>query len=83
LAENVEPLSIFPNPAQDEIYFSLPDENDENIEISIYNFLGINLLKTKIDNRTSKLDISTLVRGIYILKAKTISGTYFASFIKY
>jgi|GEM_PF-5642783 hypothetical protein len=80
LAENVEPISIYPNPAQNELYVSLPENN---ADLVIYNYLGINLLQTKIDNGTGKFDISTLGSGIYFLTTTTNNKTYIVSFIKY
>ncbi len=64
---NTKEKSIFyPNPAKNEIYFS--NYGDKQIqEIKIYNSVGQLLLKDNYPG--TKLDISTLANGIYIIKS--------------
>lgn len=69
-------FSIYPNPANDTLYFS------ENLnQIKIYDLTG-NLI-VHLENSISKINISALAGGVYILKAKTSSGKEFEQkFIK-
>ncbi len=61
--EEADPLSVYPNPAGDMIYW----ETHENItEVHILGALG--KLVLTIPARAGKLDISTLSDGIYLLK---------------
>lgn len=63
-------FSFFPNPSSDVLNLKSID-NIENI--SIYNLLGQRVMVNKINATTSKLDISGLNIGTYIMKV-TING---------
>ena len=66
--------SIYPNPAHTFIYVSGPDIK----KIQIQSLSGANLL---VSNQ-QKVDLSTLVRGSYLLKVVSESGSYAVKFIK-
>lgn len=70
--EKEPPLSIFPNPAQDEITISgvTPES------IMIYDVMG-KLVVSEFDPVTNKVDIKKLPNGLYIIKIKTVDGKIF------
>ncbi len=67
-------FKVYPNPAQNEINISV--ENHNTIyEVNIYNQIG-QIVQTKKENiMESKMDISALPNGIYILEIKSTKTT--------
>lgn len=65
------PLTIFPNPVQT----SLNIQNDElkNLEIDIYNSLGIEIIKLFTSKKDNLINMQSLPSGIYLINAKEIS----------
>jgi uncharacterized delta-60 repeat protein len=59
-------LTIYPNPATNEIYFS-----EELTEIAVYDLLG---KKMNVSSTLNSANISTLPQGIYILKGLENNG---------
>lgn len=63
-------FTVYPNPTSDFINI----ESAEQIEaIAMYNLLGQQVLAVDVNNSSTKLDISALQQGVYILKT-TING---------
>lgn len=58
-------LSIYPNPAKNQIQFTL--ENNDFIDVEILSITGAVISKQRVYNNTT-IDISTYNRGIYLLK---------------
>lgn len=71
--------TVFPNPMNNEINF-----NSKNIiqEIRIYNMTGQELINTKANTNTIKLDVSKLPSGIYVATIKTDKGVETQKLIK-
>ncbi|MFM9824904.1 T9SS type A sorting domain-containing protein, partial [Flavobacterium sp.] len=69
-------LTIYPNPADSEVYinFSLPDPSE--VGISIINFTGQTVLqnsdKKKLDSgsHTIKVPVDSLSKGVYLARIK-------------
>ncbi len=68
--EEIDNISIFPNPAQDYVNIKLRDGQALK-QANIYNMMGI-LVKTA---HTLKIDISHLPSGRYIFELITLTGT--------
>jgi hypothetical protein len=66
------PLTIFPNPANDEITISgvTPES------IMIYDVMG-KLVVSEFDTETNKIDIKNLPNGLYIIKIISVDGKLF------
>jgi hypothetical protein len=65
-------IKIGPNPADDFIYFSLPEGDSQ---ISIFNVTGQRVLETKTSgSETETIDIKTLAAGVYIIR---VEGEHF------
>ena len=60
---NAESFEIYPNPANDVLYVNC--KNQMPYQIEIYNLLGESVLRTVT---TDRIDIISLVEGVYILK---------------
>lgn len=64
--ENYHQFSAFPNPAKENLTISYNVENIENTFISIYNVLGKEVKKIKVENNNqTKINVSDLNSGIY------------------
>ena len=67
---------VYPNPASDEIQISLK----EKAQLKIYDYSGKLVLQT--ENKNSKINISTLSSGNYLLKIETADQIFVRKFIK-
>ena len=72
-----ENVSVYPNPASDELKISLP-LNGVTTNISIYNVIGEAVFTENIiaNGTTSQFDISNLKSGVYIVKIITDGSEY-------
>jgi xyloglucan-specific exo-beta-1,4-glucanase len=65
-------LGLYPNPASGEVNLILPD-NDQLQSASVFSLLGQKVL----ESNASKLDVSGLSNGTYVVKAASASGKFF------
>ncbi|MGJ8744027.1 T9SS type A sorting domain-containing protein [Polaribacter sp.] len=66
----IEPFSVFPNPAKNQISF-----NRYSVKTQVFDLTG-KLVKVE-NNRKNTIDISTLQNGIYIVKVQTEKGNIY------
>lgn len=81
----IQNIVIYPNPANNEIYIHLSENNSFVSNVEIINLLGKSVLF--VDNLTSqnktKVDISNLKQGVYILRVRLDNGhTNISRFVK-
>jgi len=67
--KNATRILVYPNPAQDQIIFSLPDDGHGNIFLNIYSLKGEHVFQKKTKSG-EQIDISSIEKGIYFLKAQ-------------
>ncbi len=65
--------SFYPNPAKNELLFSLP--NEENYQVEIVDMLGKVFVINAVSNANKQISISALSGGMYIVKIKDNNGT--------
>ena len=80
-------FAIYPNPAQDLVYISSYSEKDKDVFIEISDVSGkmilTQILNLKKEKNDFPLDISSLAKGMYILKLRTDKGaTQVIKFVK-
>ncbi len=64
-----EDISIYPNPATNLLTISLPDKNIKSCTINLYDMLGEKMLgELRVENGALRIDVSTLLQGIYFLE---------------
>jgi len=72
--------AIYPNPAQNQVNIDLNMEQNESVEVSIYNTLGQKLMVkqygTMSGANTLTLDIENLSQGMYFVKVKVGDKIY-------
>ncbi len=74
-------FSIFPNPASNELYFNL--KNNEIVKsASIYSLIGKRIKHLNVAD-TNKIPVNDLVKGTYIVKIESDRNTFYTStFVK-
>lgn len=88
LAATDKPLiTLFPNPANQNITISCVSPGIDNIEIKLYNATGAEVMKfnesTRNDVFTKTIDISTLPPGIYLVNLRSLNKwNHTSKFIK-
>lgn len=83
---NVSYINLFPNPATGYAYVDYSSVKSENVEILIYDLFGRLMENVTSANETSsikKLDISSLNKGVYIVKIVTPLGEKIEKFTVY
>jgi len=74
-------LSIFPVPAKEIISVSLNSSGAEGI-ITIYNLMGQSVIKQSLIKNNTLIDISSLTKGIYLIKVYNEDGFGVKKFVK-
>lgn len=58
--------SLFPNPAHDKININVAALDNNNLNLSIYNYLGQEIIKqSSISSKLHTIDVNTLPNGVY------------------
>jgi hypothetical protein len=68
---------LYPNPANNEINIVLP--LNETVQIEIANSLGRTV---RIENKRNNIDVSSLPKGIYLIRITREQRTYFKKLIR-
>ncbi len=74
-------ISIYPDPAGDKVTINGLNAASEAI-IDIYDVLGQIVYQSKIENRTSAIDISNLTPGVYFMQAVAERKRWVGRFVK-
>jgi len=72
-------VSVFPNPAVNQIFVILPYPEGEKVNISIFDIYGKLCKQAEIYKSMegpAKIDISGLSNGIYILQGESAKGKF-------
>ncbi|WP_339662340.1 T9SS type A sorting domain-containing protein [uncultured Polaribacter sp.] len=70
-------IRIYPNPASSRINFNL--NNNEDLNVKIYNLLGKEVLNSSIDETNNSISVATLSKGMYIAKIMSTDGKSFST----
>ena len=85
LATALSQVTLWPNPAGDEVSVSFQSGADGIVEYAFINFLGKTMLRDKISiskgMNTARVDASGLANGAYLLQLKTASQLYTRSIV--
>ena len=63
-------MEVFPNPANETVTVTAPGLNN----VALYNVLGQEVLKAVAVNDICNLNLTGLLKGIYLIKAETSLG---------
>ncbi len=76
-------ITVYPNPAQEQININFNSNIEENIEIEVVNSVGQKMLQiNNVTNINNIIDISSWPSGVYIVNARTEKNITIERFIK-
>ncbi|HRG57864.1 MAG TPA: YCF48-related protein [Bacteroidia bacterium] len=73
-------ISIFPNPASDQLYVNYYGE--KSIAITIYNNLGAIVLQGSLYSGSNLFDVSAFANGIYTIRFTDTDGSFYQKLVK-
>jgi hypothetical protein len=82
LANDISPLTLFPNPTTDFITINFGDNELDNAKIEIINLLGEVIFSQPITKIQYKIDLRNYQTGNYLLKFSNKKGSRVIKFIK-
>jgi hypothetical protein len=76
--KGLKSLDVYPNPAKGFIHLNAHFENNQLIEINIYNMLGEKMYSAVNDNASidTNIDVSNFAKGNYFLTLQTTGGIH-------
>ncbi len=72
-------ITVYPNPVNDVLFIN---GNDTLLSVEVYNLLGQQVLSVSPKNKDTKVDMSALGAGAYMVKATTNNGVKTVKVIK-
>ena len=73
-------IQIYPNPATEKLTIAYNEK--QNINLQIYNTIGECVMQKQLANNTNEIDISSLAKGIYVVRITGTNGTFQQKLIK-
>jgi len=70
ICDALEHLNFYPNPADENLNLVITDLS-QDVDLEIYDLEGRKIRKQIINTETSKLDVSHLAQGVYVLNMRT------------
>lgn len=67
-------IRFYPNPATSFIQFDIPAQVGKESHLQIFNFLGKKVVDLPSSQIKTRVDVTSLTRGIYIFQLKDKSG---------
>jgi hypothetical protein len=78
---NQDNILIYPNPSKDYLQFNIPFVSN-NVNVSVYSIIGSLLGTYNKINLNSRIDISPLDKGTYIIELEIDGRNYYNKFVK-
>jgi len=78
---NLNELIIYPNPTKDKLILKTPLHLIGS-NVNMYSTLGQNLSNFTLNEANTSIDLSSLKKGIYLLKFQTNNGSFVKEIIK-
>jgi hypothetical protein len=75
-------INVFPNPVKDVVYFKLAS-NENLVDVNIFNMLGKHLSHTFITPIDNQIDVSSLSKGMYLIKLESVNTSKTIKVIKH
>lgn len=76
-----EDIKLYPNPTKGLVYFGVP-ENEDDLKVTLYNVLGKQINIFSISKNNSKMDLSSMSTGIYLLLIESSKSSKTIKLIK-
>jgi hypothetical protein len=68
--EPIEGLNIYPNPAKADRVYITTSKPSISKEVEIYDIRGVKIMQVTLNGGAKEINISTLNRGLYMIKVK-------------
>ncbi len=79
----IQKISVFPNPANNKISFSVNETNNKILNIIITNILGETVFNNMLNyQKEIEIPVTDLNSGIYFIKIQSGNNTYAGKFVK-
>ncbi|MDR0603387.1 MAG: T9SS type A sorting domain-containing protein [Bacteroidales bacterium] len=76
-------MKVYPNPAEEQITITLPFYMNDDVSIDIINIMGVSVLSEQhVKGNQVKLNIHSLIAGVYIIRCTQDNKSITARFIK-
>ena len=79
--ESLRDIQIYPNPAQDHIYLEMPSFK-KGIRMTVYDITGRSVASKILKDRMTRVDISGLENGMYLIRINFDGGAHIEKLIK-
>ena len=67
---------VFPNPASNELFVDIKNNNSGPLEVSLVSLLGVTVFKKSVLPGHNQLDVSAIVPGLYVLCLQSATDVY-------
>jgi hypothetical protein len=74
-------ILVYPNPASTFINLEFPDVLNESVQVQIFDVTGKLVYAERIQNRVSRIEISNMNNGTYVMRINTANGSYFQKLV--
>ena len=81
IEQNINSVKIFPNPSNNILNVKFPTTTGSS-NIEMYSVQGKKIFSRELNDTTSRLDISNLTSGLYLVKITTESHSYTTKIVK-
>ncbi len=79
----LQKISVFPNPTNNKISFSLNETNNKTLNIIITNILGETVFNNTLNyQKEIEIPVTDLNNGLYFIKVQSGNNTYAGKFVK-
>lgn len=83
LANNIKPITLYPNPTESTLNIDLGINDLNNSFINVLNANGASVIKTNIKSSKTSVDLTNLSSGIYFIKFSNKEGAWIKKIIKH
>lgn len=75
-------LKVYPNPSQDRVTIDLPTELDNDVNITVLDYQGKQMLSQLINSENNTLNVSNLQAGVYLIEITHEDSRIVKRFVK-
>ena len=75
-------MFVYPNPANDKLFLTLPDQQTELVTVRLYSSTGMLISIQTLESRNPVIDINNLEKGFYFITVNINNATYTSRFFK-
>jgi len=79
---NINGVSVYPNPASDKLFVECANLNRGNYRVQILQMMGTVVMEQQIQDEITSIDVSSLAKGVYILRVSSGKGVSVMKFVK-